>query len=1076
MNKLCLTICCLISSFIYAQNIPCAPSYNSNFINIGQTNVQILSGGDMYWDLANSLYEVPKGGGIHSIFAASLWMGGIDQMGDIHLAAQNYRQSGNDFWPGPIRWNNEPQAEDCLEFDQVYSITRAEVALHLASFNHPQYIMSENIKNWPGSYLDDQGQTRKLARFVDLNQNNVYEPQLGEYPAFDFNNTLSCEEELKGDQILFKVYNDIGDVHAESGGLPIGAEIREYIYAFAGSHALAYQVFHEYEIFNNTPNTYSNFRVGVWADIDLGNYQDDFVGSDVGRGLAYGYNGDPDDEGQVGYGLNPPAVGICFLDGPLADPNDGVDNDRDFQIDEPGERIPSSGFVYYNNVNGAPDGNPQDPGHYYNYLGSLLQNGAPIGNYNGRPITYMFPGDSDTLIGWSAGGTPNNPNPVDPGQTEYGLGNVPSDRRFVLPAGPFTFSPGSSQTFSTATIWARASSGGPLESLSKLRLFTDTVKQYFDQCFDNIPCEPSAIKAIYQKSEFTYFFALHGMAQAATWEFGDGSISSGLSSNHTYSAPGDYEVIVSGTSACGAFIDTLHLKVRPNELVGPQLTRLEGRGNGGQTIRLTHNSVLDIVQSPSFAANEITYKSGAGPIQVYTFDPSSVPSGNYEIRVRPKGNDLEWILIKLGTVDTVFGNISPNQDQDIFLPQYNLWVQTKAFDQANMTPLDGWVHYLGNPKWIDFLKDDDLPFYGSNWIRTGFDYHLPNYGPDPNEAFEKRFANGRFAPYRVVSTDLFDTLSTPKTIGGGPGWDLFQSLNKLNTTPSVRIVLTSDQSLWTRVPVVETGENISTTIGGARKYDLRRSASVDKNGAVTNTNTGWSWFPGYAVNMESGERLNIMFGENSSDPLNNGTDMVFNPTSRIHDSTNFLSPPMLGGRHFIYIMKSKYQGSDETLNPHYNDLVHSGGAPANQIKRQIYKEVAWVSIPLKADAANWLDSEVHISLQGSKQFETMNVNANPKNMHYPRYSFSTQSISIIEQEAFTWSLYPNPSNGLFHYEIPSEFKKARLQVFSVDGRQVLDEVPSAATGQFDLRNLANGIYLVLIEVDGNRLMRKIAKQ
>ena len=41
-----------------------------------------------------------------------------------------------------------------------------------------------------------------------------------------------------------------------------------------------------------------------------GNYQDDYVGCDVSRGLGYAYNGDALDEtngGAQGYGENPPA-------------------------------------------------------------------------------------------------------------------------------------------------------------------------------------------------------------------------------------------------------------------------------------------------------------------------------------------------------------------------------------------------------------------------------------------------------------------------------------------------------------------------------------------------------------------------------------------------------------------------------------------------------------------------------------------------------------------------------------------------------------------------------------------------
>ena len=42
-------------------------------------------------------------------------------------------------------------------------------------------------------------------------------------------------------------------------------------------------------------------------------------------------------------------IGVDFFQGPLADPDDGIDNDRDSIIDEPGEQAIMSRFVYYNN-------------------------------------------------------------------------------------------------------------------------------------------------------------------------------------------------------------------------------------------------------------------------------------------------------------------------------------------------------------------------------------------------------------------------------------------------------------------------------------------------------------------------------------------------------------------------------------------------------------------------------------------------------------------------------------------------------------------------------------------------------
>jgi hypothetical protein len=57
------------------------------------------------------------------------------------------------------------------------------------------------------------------------------------------------------------------------------------------------------------------------------------------------------------------------------------------------------------------------------------------------------------------------------------------------------------------------------------------------------------------------------------------------------------------------------------------------------------------------------------------------------------------------------------------------------------------------------------------------------------------------------------------------------------------------------------------------------------------------WFPGYAVNLETGERLNMAFGEDSWYVSENGADMRWNPTS----TSLVNNEPVFGGKHYIYI-------------------------------------------------------------------------------------------------------------------------------------------------------------------------------
>ena len=100
----------LFSSIIcYSQGLDsnilengCLPSTSQSELNVNNVRANILGAGDMWWDLDNGKYEVPKNSDKHSMFTGSLWIGGLDNQGNLKVAAMTYRQDGNDFWPGPL--------------------------------------------------------------------------------------------------------------------------------------------------------------------------------------------------------------------------------------------------------------------------------------------------------------------------------------------------------------------------------------------------------------------------------------------------------------------------------------------------------------------------------------------------------------------------------------------------------------------------------------------------------------------------------------------------------------------------------------------------------------------------------------------------------------------------------------------------------------------------------------------------------------------------------------------------------------------------------------------------------------
>lgn len=330
----------------------CYESTANADLDVNNVRARIMNSADMWWDLStNPMYEIPKGGGINSIFAGSLWIGAIDQGGQLRVAAQTYRQTRNDFWPGPMDTINHVATDSAnIRYDRIWKVDRQMVEEFIQRYNDPAYTIPKDILEWPGNGDQTKGESKYLAPYVDNNGDRKYNAKDGDYPAYDFTGNQNCHYNLLGDQTLWWVFNDACGYHGETGhNFPLGLEIQAQAFAYQTNDEINDATFYQYKVINRPTNTLDSMYWGQWIDADLGNYIDDYVACDVKRGLGYCYNGDIDDDiTAAGYGLHPPAMGCDFLGGPLANPNDGVDNDRDSIVDEAGERIMMSTFLFYN--------------------------------------------------------------------------------------------------------------------------------------------------------------------------------------------------------------------------------------------------------------------------------------------------------------------------------------------------------------------------------------------------------------------------------------------------------------------------------------------------------------------------------------------------------------------------------------------------------------------------------------------------------------------------------------------------------------------------------------------------------
>ncbi|MDP2385108.1 MAG: hypothetical protein Q8M29_01935 [Bacteroidota bacterium] len=505
-------------------------------LKLNNVRTRILTCGDMWWDLnSNPKYEVPKGSGSYASFAGSLWFGGYVGT-DLRVSAMTYRQSGVDFWPGPL----DPATRDvdpatCVAYDKHWRFNRAEADEFYTKYALPTkngdavdatYSVPAWIKDYPGSapsQLDRNAGSlyAYLAPFEDVDGDNVYSWEVGDYPRYNVSNTQieqgQCKRLLFGDETLFWVFNDKGNTHLESGSPnKIGVEIRAQAFEFATGDALNDMTFYNFEIINRSTDILDSTYFAVWVDADLGYYNDDYIGCDVGRGLGYIYNGDnydQDGQGVIGYKNKLPALGCDFFQGPIADKADGLDNDKDgctdctWPIDnETGlkdtlaspisedsipETISMSKFMYYNN-DFSNIGNPSALKHYYNYMTGSWKNDTRVRYDNAvgtstvttKPICdYVFPGKSDLTIGYGVGGTPSNPNTTTTEWTEKTANNSVGDRRFLQSAGKFTLQPGAINTITFGMPFVRTNSDDNFSAIPLLTIADDKAQSLFDNCF-----------------------------------------------------------------------------------------------------------------------------------------------------------------------------------------------------------------------------------------------------------------------------------------------------------------------------------------------------------------------------------------------------------------------------------------------------------------------------------------------------------------------------------------------------------------------------------------------------------------
>ena len=423
---------------------------------------------------------------------------------------------------------------------------------------------------------------------------------------------------------------------------------------------------------------------------------------------------------------------------------------------------------------------------------------------------------------------------------------------------------------------------------------------------------------------------------------------------------------------------------------GVKIIRLSGQGSGENFLDVSKET-REAIAKGAITDNRIPYLDGAGPVNVKIYNPLEVQDGKYKLEVKGSFDanskvcalkaDAVYTISDVNTGEVLASETSLRQLNEQIMYKRGFSVTMGQVDepgvQKDKAQTNGAIGQVldyadkSGSVWFNAVADGDNglttvlgPTIGALWDP------IANASPlDPENVYGK-LGTGHFFPYalaRYIPGDPAFAFLSPASREVHPvALDAVAGTLKMADLNNVDIVFTPNKDLWSRCIVVETassnytGEAGRTTINGGKTLEVRTTPSVGKDGKPDGSGTtGLSWFPGYAIDVETGERLNIFFGENSvyrgedasflglvaGDKEDYCYDMIYNPSNRlvgsggVNSNAEIAMLQVAGGQHFIYVTRQKYDECAQLAT-----RLKLGSNPFT--KRDAVGAITWTCVPM----------------------------------------------------------------------------------------------------------------------------------
>jgi hypothetical protein len=261
------------------------------------------------------------------------------------------------------------------------------------------------------------------------------------------------------------------------------------------------------------------------------------------------------------------------------------------------------------------------------------------------------------------------------------------------------------------------------------------------------------------------------------------------------------------------------------------------------------------------------------------------------------------------------------------------------------------------------------------------------------------------------------------------------------------------------------------------------------------------------MDLGTGERLNLAFGEDSWLSGENGRDMIWNPSPRLTNTIG--SQFLMGGQHWIYVFKNarfEKEGDEDYVDRYDNgsflfSVLGSENNAGQTPHKRVFQGCTWVGsaisnvqFPMLSPEEGLIPNDARIRLRVAQQYQRYSVTQpnlevldGAVNDWNPLFSFSTKGQEAITADNNTLvnglsliNIVPNPYYAFSAYETSKLDNRVKItnlpevcdiSIYDLNGtliRQFKKSDPMTSL-EWDLKNhknipIASGTYIIHINI------------